>query len=530
MSSSGSNAGLVVHGAMTGRATDVLSPGALALLARLHEAFAAPRRALLERRAERQRRFDAGEMPDFPAETAAIREAEWRVAAIPAEFLDRRVEIAGPPDRPAIAAALQSGARTFMADFEDASSPRWANLIDGQANLMDLWAGRLPAVGGRGTCDPRLGPAVMMRPRGWHMPEKHVRIDGEPIAAALFDMGLYLFHNAAAIVAQGRAPGVYLPKIEGYLEARLWNDVLTRIERELGLPDGTVKATALIETLPAAFEMDEILWELRGRATALNCGRWDLIFSFIKRLGRHARFVTPDRASMVMGSNFLASCSYLLIKTCHRRGALALGGKAANLPVDGDAAAHKQAIEKVRADKQRAVLEGLDGAWVSHPDLVPVAAEVFDKVMPAANQLGQLHDDMEILRDDMLSMHPGRRTEAGLRHNVRVAVRYLAEWLSGRGSVPLYNLMEDAGTAEIARIQLWQWVYHRASLSDGRKITPELFSETLEEETARLLAETGADSYASGRYAEAVALLRDMTLAEDAPEFLTLSAYGLLAA
>jgi malate synthase len=516
---------------MTRRAPDVLSPGALALLARLHEAFEAPRRALLERRAERQRRFDAGDMPDFPAETAEIRNAEWRVAPIPDEFLDRRVEIAGPPDRGAIAAALRSGAKTFMADFEDASSPSWVNLIDGQANLMDLWAGRLPLAGaGDAMCDPRRGPAVMMRPRGWHMPESHVRIDGEPIAAALFDMGLYLFHNAAGIVAQGRAPGVYLPKIEGYLEARLWNDVLTRIERELGLPDGTVKATALIETIPAAFEMDEILWELRGRATALNCGRWDLIFSFIKCLGRHARFVTPDRASMVMGSNFLASCSYLLIKTCHRRGALALGGKAANLPVTGDPSAHKLSIEKLKADKQRAVLEGLDGVWVSHPDLVPVAAAIFDKDMPQANQLGLLHDDMEILREDILSVHPGRRTEAGLRNNVRVAVRYLAEWLSGRGAVPLYNLMEDAGTAEIARIQLWQWVFHRASLSDGRKITPELFSEILEEETARLLAETGPDAYASGRFAEAVALMRDLTLAEEVPDFLTLPAYKLLAA
>lgn len=526
------NEGLAISAVMDGRAPVILCAAATAFLARLDARFETARQAALAHRAERRRAFDGGEMPDFPAETQHIRDADWRVSPIPADLVDRRIEIAGPPGRAAIVAAVNSGAKVFVADFEDASSPSWTNLIDGQANLIDFWAGRLQAGSpkGRKTAPRPDGAAVMMRPRGWHLPEKHVQVDGRPLAATLFDVGLYLFHNARAIQAQGRTVALYLPKVEGAREARLWNDMLDFVERELDLAAGSIKATVLIETMPAAFEMDEILWELRERVLGLNCGRWDLIFSFIKCLGKHARFVTPDRASMVMGSNFLAACSYLLVKTCHRRGALALGGKIANMPVKGDRRAHRQSIAMVKADKQRAALEGLDGVWVGHPDLVPIAQEVFHGLVPEANQLGLLHADMDIIRDDMLSMHPGRRTEAGLRGNIRVVIHYLAAWIGGLGALPMHDLLEDAGTAEIARVQVWQWVYHQAKLSDGRKITPELFGEILDNEVARLRADLGEAGFAAGRHREAVDLFRAMTLAPDVPDFLTLSAYDMLAA
>jgi malate synthase len=516
---------------VSAQAQEILTPEALAFLGELHGKFNETRKRLLRLREERQKRFDAGELPDFLAETKHVRDGDWRVAPIPADLLDRRVEITGPVDRKMIINALNSGAKVFMADFEDASSPTFANMVEGQANLRDRWLGRIDFV------DPANGkayalsekPAVLLvRPRGWHLPEDHVTVEGEPMSGALFDFGLYAFHNAKAIIAKGSTPGFYLPKLESHLEARLWNDVFSHAEDRLGVSHGTFKATILIETLPAAFEMDEILWEMRDHIVGLNCGRWDYIFSFIKRLGKSKRCLTPDRSAMVMGSNFLAAYSLLLIKTCHRRGAFAMGGMAAQIPVKGDARANEIAFGKVRQDKQREAADGHDGTWVAHPDLVPVAMEVFDRLMPSQNQLNKLREDVDIIRDDMIQVHPGKRTEAGLRENIRVGVQYIEAWLRGRGAVPLYNLMEDAATAEISRAQIWQWLYHAAKLDDGREVTPELFKQVLVDEMARVRDAIGPETYDKGRFPEAIKLFSDMSLAKDFAEFLTLPAYKLL--
>ncbi|MBV9996658.1 MAG: malate synthase A [Caulobacteraceae bacterium] len=515
-----------------GRAVEILTPQALAFLAQLHRRFDARRRALLAARAERQRRFDAGAAPDFLPETASIREADWRIAPIPADLLDRRVEITGPTDRKMVINALNSGARVFMADFEDANSPTWSNLIEGQVNLKDRWDGRLSHV------DPASGkayalkdrPAVLMvRPRGWHLPERHMAVDGEPMAGALMDFGLYFFANAQAILAQGAGPYFYLPKLESHLEARLWNDVFLFAQETLGLPAGTIKATVLIETLPAAFEMDEILYELREHIVGLNCGRWDYIFSYIKRLRGHPEALTPDRSVMGMGAAFLRAYSLKLIQTCHRRGALAMGGMAAQIPVKGDAAANAAAFAKVRADKEREASDGHDGTWVAHPDLVPIALEVFDRLMPAANQLAKLREDVSVSREDLLKVHEGARTEEGLRENIRVGVQYIEAWLRGRGAVPLYNLMEDAATAEISRAQIWQWIQRRAALADGRIVTPELFAALLDEEMAGLRQALGA-AFEAGRFDQAISIFAEMSLSPSFEEFLTLPAYEALLA
>jgi malate synthase len=513
-----------------GRAAEVLTEGALAFLAELHRAFDARRLELLARRTARQARFDAGESPDFLAETASVRADDWRVAPIPADLQDRRVEITGPTDRKMIINALNCGAKVFMTDFEDANAPTWANMVEGQVNLIDLWAGKLSHV------DPVSGKSyelkdkravLIVRPRGWHLPERHVLVDGAPMSGSLVDFGLYFFHNAKATLAQGSGPYFYLPKMESHLEARLWNDVFVLAQQRLGLPKGTIKATVLIETLPAAFEMDEIIYELRDHMAGLNCGRWDYIFSYIKRLRRHPEALTPDRAVMGMGSAFLAAYSLRLIQTCHRRGAFAMGGMAAQIPVRGDPAVNEAAFAKVRADKEREATNGHDGTWVAHPDLVPVAMEVFDRLMPGPNQLGKLREDVVINRAEMLKVHDGARTELGLRENIRVGVQYIEAWLRGRGAVPLYNLMEDAATAEISRTQIWQWVAQGASLADGRQVTAELFRTLLNEEMAALKTALGA-SYESGRFAEAIKLFSDMSLAADCAEFLTLPAYEVL--
>ena len=513
-----------------GRAAEVLTPEALAFLAELHRGFDARRLELLARRTARQARFDAGESPDFLAETASVRTGDWRVAPIPADLQDRRVEITGPTDRKMIINALNCGAKVFMTDFEDANAPTWANMVEGQVNLIDLWAGKLSHV------DPVSGKSyelndqravLIVRPRGWHLPERHVVVDGAPMSGSLVDFGLYFFHNAKATLAQGSGPYFYLPKMESHLEARLWNDVFVLAQERLGLPKGTIKATVLIETLPAAFEMDEIIYELRDHMAGLNCGRWDYIFSYIKRLRRHPEALTPDRAVMGMGAAFLAAYSLKLIQTCHRRGAFAMGGMAAQIPVRGDPAVNEAAFAKVRADKEREATNGHDGTWVAHPDLVPVAMEVFDRLMPGPNQLGKLREDVQISRGQMLKVHDGERTEQGLRENIRVGVQYIEAWLRGRGAVPLYNLMEDAATAEISRTQIWQWVAQGASLADGRKVTPELFKTALDEEMAALKVALGAP-YETGRFAEAIKLFADMSLAADCAEFLTLPAYEVL--
>jgi malate synthase len=515
----------------SGRAAEVLTPEALAFLAELHRRFNDRRLELLALRDERQTRYDAGAAPDFLAETRAVREGDWKVAPIPADLQDRRVEITGPVDRKMIINALNSGAKVFMADFEDASSPTFANMVEGQVNLKDRWAGQLgftDAASGKSYALKDRVATLIVRPRGWHLPEAHVLVDGEEMSGSLFDFGLYFFHNARATLAAGTGPYFYLPKMESHLEARLWNDVFVHAQDALGVPNGTIKVTVLIETLPAAFEMDEILYELRDHMAGLNCGRWDYIFSFIKRLKTHPEALTPDRAVMGMGSAFLAAYSLKLIQTCHRRGAFAMGGMAAQIPVKGDPAANEAAFAKVRADKEREAGNGHDGTWVAHPDLVPVAMEVFDRLMPQANQLGKLREDVAVGREDLLRVHEGERTEQGLRENIRVGVQYIEAWLRGKGAVPLYNLMEDAATAEISRAQIWQWIRQKAALNDGRQVTPELFRSLLDEEMTALRQTLPAQAFDDGRFAEAVKIFTDMSLSDVFEEFLTLPAYRAL--
>jgi malate synthase len=524
--------GVEVRGKMGPRFEEILTPGAMAFLAGLHRKFNGTRLRLLSRRQELQARFDAGELPDFLPETKSIREGEWSVAPIPADLLDRRVEITGPTDRKMVINALNSGARVFMADFEDANTPTWENMIEGQLNLADRWRDRLAFTDPSSGKDYKLGakPAVLLvRPRGWHLPEDHLRVDGESISGALFDFGLYIFHNAQVTREKGTGPYFYLPKMEGHLEARLWNDVFLHAEQELDLPVGTIKATVLIETLPAAFEMDEIIYELREHMAGLNCGRWDYIFSFIKTLRNNPAFLLPDRGQVVMGKAFLKAYSELLIRTCHRRGAFAMGGMAAQIPARNNPAVNEAAFAKVRADKEREASAGHDGTWVAHPDLVPVAAEIFDRLMPGSNQLGKKRLDVRIGQKELLEVHQGTRTEAGLRENIRVGVQYIEAWLRGRGAVPLYNLMEDAATAEISRAQIWQQLHFGAALEDGQKVTVALFEKCLAEEMERVKGEIGEKSYTAGRFPEAINLFRDMSTASTFEPFLTLPAYRLLA-
>ena len=520
-----------VRGRMGPRFGEILTKDALAFVAELHRHFDHKRRDLLSRRQDMQRRFDAGILPDFLPDTQAVRDAEWKVAPLPNDLQDRRVEITGPCDRKMVINALNSGANVFMADFEDACSPYWSNMIEGQLNLKDRWDGKLTFVDPETKKSYKLSdkPAVLIvRPRGWHLPEEHLLIDGRPVSGSLFDFGLYFFHNAKKALAAGSGPYFYLPKMETHREARLWNDVFVFAQQQLGLPLKTIKATVLIETLPAAFEMDEILFEMRDHIAGLNAGRWDYIFSFIKRLGKNKRFITPDRASMTMDKAFLLAYAKLLVKTCHRRGAFAMGGMAAQIPVRNDQAANDAAFAKVRADKEREARQGHDGTWVAHPGLVPVAKEVFDRLMPNPNQLDKLASDVSVTREDLLQVHQGARTEAGLRENIRVGVQYIEAWLDGSGAVPLYNLMEDAATAEISRAQIWQWLYHRAKLDDGREVTPELFRTICDDEMAKVREAVGPTTYDGGRFEEAVELFTEMSLALEFEEFLTLPAYRLI--
>jgi len=510
----------------------VLTEGALDFIANLHRKFDGRRRELLAARVERQKRWDAGALPDFLPGTRSVREGIWRVGAIPADLADRRVEITGPTDRKMIINALNSGAKVFMADCEDATSPTWANVISGQLNMMDRWAGKIdfsdPATGKTYTLGAK--PAVLMvRPRGWHLMEAHLLVDGADVAGGLVDFGLYLFHNHKALKAAGTGPYFYLPKLESHLEARLWNDVFVEAQHTLGLAVGTIKATVLIETLPAAFEMDEILHELKDHIAGLNCGRWDYIFSFIKSLRAKPEFLLPDRGQVVMGKAFLKAYSDLLIKTCHRRGAFAMGGMSAAIPNRKDAAANDKAFAAVRADKLREVTAGHDGTWVAHPDLVPVAGEVFDEHMKTPNQLNVTREDVSVTARDLLAVHEGTRSEEGVRLNIRVGVQYIEAWLRGFGAVPLYNLMEDAATAEISRTQVWQWVHFGAVLADGRKVTPEMFEACLADEMAKLREALGAKAYDGGKFPEAIALFKKLVLGKELEAFLTLSAYRMIA-
>ncbi len=525
-------AGVAIEGEIEPGFERVLTHDALAFLADLSRRFEARRAELLAAREARQAAFDAGTLPDFLPETEPIRTGDWRIGSIPDDLLDRRVEITGPTDRKMIINALNSGAKVFMADFEDALSPTWHNLMQGQANLMDYWRGTIgftdPVSGKRYDVGPE--PAVLfVRPRGWHLPEQHILIDGAPIAGAFVDFGLALFHNAALQREKGTGPYFYLPKMESHHEAALWEDVFTHSESTLGLARGTIKATVLIETLPAAFEMDEILHAMREHIVGLNCGRWDYIFSFIKTFRAHPDFVLPDRAQVDMGRAFLKAYSELLIKTCHRRGAFAMGGMAAAIPNRRDAQANERAMKAVRADKLREVQAGHDGTWVAHPDLVPVAREVFDAHMKGPNQLDRLREDVSVGQKELLEIHEGARTEKGLRVNIRVGVQYIEAWLRGHGAVPLYNLMEDAATAEISRAQLWQWIRHGARLEDGRTVTADLFEALLRDEMDGLREVLGSEAFEGGRFEEAIGLFRDLVLADELAPFLTLPAYELIA-
>ncbi|HWJ21954.1 MAG TPA: malate synthase A [Gemmatimonadaceae bacterium] len=534
----GAPAGVRVLGATNASTARVLTAEALDFVARLHREFDPERRRLLAERAARQRRFDAGELPGFLAETQGVRDGDWRVAPAPRDLDDRRVEITGPTDRKMLVNALNSGARVFMADFEDATSPTWENVVDGQANVMDAIRRQLDFTspeGKRYALKDRVATLVV-RPRGWHLEEAHVTVDGQPASASLFDFALYFFHNARELLARGSGPYFYLPKLESHVEARLWNSVFVRAQELLGVPRGTIRATVLIETAPAAFEMEEILYELREHAAGLNAGRWDYIFSWIKKFRAHPRFVLPDRAQVTMAVPFMRAYAQLLVRTCHRRGAHAIGGMAAFVPSRRDAEVNAIALAKVREDKQRESGDGFDGTWVAHPDLVPVATEVFDGVLGARpNQKDRLRDDVVPDAAAMmdLAVPGGTITEAGVRNNVDVALQYLEAWLRGLGAVAIHNLMEDTATAEISRAQLWQWIRHASPLADGGVVDAALYRR-VRDETLAALAPSGAaaaDADRSSprpRYADAAALLDTLVLGEEFAEFLTIPGYRYL--
>jgi len=506
--------------------TSILTPEARSFLLKLAARFEPRRQELLARRRRVQQEIDSGKLPDFLPETAAIRQGEWKVAPIPKDLLDRRVEITGPVDRKMIINALNSGASVFMADFEDSNSPTWSNNIEGQQNLKDAIRGTIRYESPEGK-QYRLGPklaTLMVRPRGWHLDEKHFLVEGKPISGSLFDFGLFFFHNAATLLNKGTGPYFYLPKLENHLEARLWNDVFCFAQDELGIPRGSIRATVLIETILAAFEMDEILYELREHSSGLNCGRWDYIFSFIKKFRAHPEFVLPDRSLVTMETHFLSSYVELLVEICHRRGIHAMGGMAAQIPIRNDAAANEQALEKVRHDKLREVKAGHDGTWVAHPGLVPVAKEIFDKYMPEPNQISAKRASWTVQAKDLLEVPTGDITEAGLRWNIDVGSQYLHSWLQGSGCVPIYNLMEDAATAEICRAQVWQWVRHGAHLKDGRPVTEGMVKEIVHQRAGELGAKSGNDE----KLRQAARVLEDLTTSREFAEFLTLASYDLL--
>ncbi|MGD0677799.1 MAG: malate synthase A [Polyangiaceae bacterium] len=509
---------------------DVLDLRALDFVAQLTRRFGRRVSELLARRRERQARFDAGELPDFLSETESVRSSDWTVAPLPPDLLDRRVEITGPTDRKMVINALNSGANVFMADFEDSNSPTFANLVSGQVNLRDAVrrtiSFRAPDTNKEYALSDRTA-VLFVRPRGWHLVERHLLVDGAPVPAALFDFGLFFFHNAREAIARGTGPYFYLPKMESYLEARLWNDVFVHSQDTLGIARGTIKATCLIETLPAAFEMNEFLWELRDHSAGLNCGRWDYIFSFIKKRATDASAILPDRSQVTMDKGFLAAYVDLLIHTCHRRGVHAMGGMAAQIPIKDDAAANERALDKVRADKRREVEAGHDGTWVAHPGLVPVAKAVFDAGMPGPHQIAVLRNDVRGSRSDLLRVPDGPRTEAGLRLNVRVGIRYIEAWLRGNGCVPLYNLMEDAATAEISRAQVWQWLHHRVTV-DGVLLDRDRLGRVIDEEMQHIRHEVGETAFGAGRFPLARDLFARLSTASKFEEFLTVPAYDLL--
>lgn len=508
----------------------ILTPQAQDFLIELARRFRERRNELLRQRQMRQQRLDADEIPDFLPQTRAIREGDWRVNPVPADLQDRRVEITGPTDRKMVINALNSGAKVFMADFEDANSPTWTNMLDGQLNLRDAVRRRITFTREDGKLY-RLNDTtatLMVRPRGWHLDEKHFLVDGTPIPGGLFDFGLFFFHNARELIARGSGPYFYLPKLESHLEARLWNDVFNFAQDALGIPRGTIKATVLIETILATFEAEEILYELREHSAGLNCGRWDYIFSYIKKFRAHPQRLLPDRSQVTMTVPFMHAYSRFVIQVCHRRGAHAMGGMAAQIPIKDDPQANEEAFAKVRADKLREAQDGHDGTWVAHPGLVPVALEIFNQYMPTPNQIERQRNDPPLTPELLLTPSSGTITEKGLRWNLRVGIQYLEAWLGGNGCVPLYNLMEDAATAEISRSQVWQWLHHRARLDDGRNLTHDLYATLFEEELDSLREEIGAARFEQGHYQQAARIFDEMIRREEFTEFLTLPAYDLL--
>jgi malate synthase len=520
-----------IQGPRVERSEEVLTPLALQLLASLHRRFNPRRLELLAERNRRQADFDAGALPQFPASTAGVRESEWRIAPVPADLLDRRVEITGPVDRKMIINALNAPVSAFMADFEDSLAPTWENVIRGQVNLADAIRRTISFDDGVTGKVYRLAErtaTLIVRPRGWHLPEKHVRINGEAVSGALCDFALFLANNHEALARRGTGPYLYLPKLESHLEARLWNEVFLAAQDALGMPRGTIKATVLIETILAAFEMDEILYELREHSAGLNCGRWDYIFSFIKKFRNRPDFLLPDRAAVTMERHFLKSYVDLLIKTCHRRGAHAMGGMAAQIPIRDDPAANEAAMARVRADKLREARAGHDGTWIAHPGLAVIAREPFDALMPGPNQLNVLREDVHVTAQDLVTIPEGAITEEGLRNCIRVGVQYLESWLRGNGCVPLYHLMEDAATAEICRSQLWQCLRHGARTSDGVPFTVARFDRLLNAELDRIHGEVGAARLTQGVFPTAARLFEQMIKSETFDEFLTLPAYELL--
>jgi malate synthase len=525
--------GIAILGPIPTGYEQILTPQAITFVAKLARKFENRRRELMAQRVKRQAEFDIGKLPDFLPETRSIRESEWSVGPIPSDLQDRRVEITGPTDRKMVINALNCGANVFMADFEDSNAPTWSNMIEGQINLCDAIRRSITFQSPEGK-QYRLNPqtaTLMVRPRGWHLLEQHMHIDGEPVSGSIFDFALYVFHNAKEAITRNTGPYFYLPKMESHLEARLWNDIFVMAQRELGLPLGTIKGTVLIETVLAAFEMDEILYELRDHCVGLNIGRWDYIFSCIKKFRSNKNFCLADRSQVTMTAPFMRAYALLLVKTCHRRKAFAMGGMAAQIPIKNDPAANEAAVAKVRADKEREATDGCDGTWVAHPGLVSIAKEIFDRHMPAANQVSRQRPDVQVTAKELLDFKPEAPiTEAGLRNNISVGIQYIGAWLAGNGCVPVYNLMEDAATAEISRSQIWQWMRSpKGVLDDGRKVTKDMFRKMLPEELARVRRELGEEAWAAGRYEEAAKLFDDITASDHYVEFLTLPGYELLA-
>ena len=521
--------GIEITGRITPEFARILTPEAVAFAAKLQRAFGGRRNELLAKRAVRQADLDAGKLPDFLPETRAVREGNWTCAPIPADIVDRRAEITGPVDRKMVINALNSGAKVFMADFEDANTPRWDNNIQGHINLGDAIRRRIDYTSPEGKAY-RLNDktaVLFVRPRGWHLPEKHVKVDGEIMSGGIFDFALYFFHNAKELLARGSGPYFYLPKLESHLEARLWNDIFVMAQDDLGVPRGTIKATVLIETILASFEMDEILYELREHSAGLNCGRWDYIFSCIKKFRNNKDFCLADRALVTMTTHFLRSYAELVIKTCHRRNIHAMGGMAAQIPVKNDEVANAEAFAKVKADKEREATYGHDGTWVAHPGLVPVALEAFDRIMPTPNQIAtKRREDVKVTAADLVKFEPeGPITERGLRLNINVAIQYIGAWLAGQGAVPIYNLMEDAATAEISRSQVWQWIRSpKGKLDDGRKVTKAMVAAMIPEEMQKIRELLGP-AFGDGKYDDAAAIFADLVNNDTFVEFLTLPAY-----